>query len=93
MTDWDRCIHCHETGCVDGTVTHAHDCPFTTDLWPVQDHDLNDVCCACSEPFKAGDFYTHVKDDNHWMMANLPPNVEAGFCVCLGCAALDRKPT
>ena len=97
MTDFDRCIYCQATGCLDDTVVHDADCPQVTNVYPVRPEMLADprgcLCTACDEPLREGDLYILMPHPEHWMMANIPPGTDAGFVTCLGCAALNREPS
>src|SRR5690349_4544676 len=99
MSDPDVCIFCAASGCVDDTVQHGPECPFTTGMWPVDDEMVRREtdCMACGERFKAGEVYAEVKADS-WPVQGFVNSIVAewehmgdvSLTVCLPCAALGR---
>lgn len=99
MSDPDVCIFCSASGCVDGSVEHGVECPFTTGMWPVDDEmirrDVN--CMACHERFKKGDLCAEVRAD--WLPTSGIVNSivaewerigDVSLTLCLPCAALGK---
>lgn len=98
----DVCVFCAASGCLDGTVEHGQECPFTTDMWPVDEwmisHDIE--CMACKERFAPGDTYASVRADTYpatgfvnsivaeW--GSVGDTGDVALTVCLPCAALGR---
>lgn len=63
---------------------HHVDCPSETNLWPVEERDIepHGFCCVeCAQPFAIGDHYTVVP-------LSRSNGVSYGVVTCLSCAAL-----
>lgn len=99
MIDPDVCIFCAARGCADDTAHHTLECPFTTDLWPVDDEMIRRdcACLACGEKFKAGECYANTTA-NTYPVTGLVNTIAAewesmgkvSLTLCLPCAALGR---
>lgn len=97
MSSPDVCVFCDATGCLDGTVEHGVECPFTTSMWPV-DADLirrGVVCMGCGEAFREGDLSAEVSAETHpssgfvnTIASEWEAQGEVTFTLCLPCAAI-----
>lgn len=72
---------------------HRPSCATKTGLYPVREQDRDPAgghgcCTACSVPFEVGDVYVLIDNDTG-AQAAAP---DAGWVVCVGCAATGRDP-
>lgn len=70
------CIHCF-VECTSETPDHLVDCPFNTNLWPVNNQDLECElgCINCGHDFNLDEYYI-VSDP-------------AGEILCIDCSIKD----
>lgn len=93
----DVCVYCDAPGCLAGEVTHGVECPFITNLWPIDKESMRfhpAVCAACDEPFSVGDLSTQVTYADHPAIDQAlrmgVPVTGVTFTVCLPCSAMGR---
>lgn len=70
------CIHCY-TECDSETPEHLADCPFNTNLWPINNEDLRCElgCIRCGHTFIFDEFYIVA--------------VPGGEILCIDCSIKD----
>lgn len=88
-SDFDTCVECGVSGCLEGTAEHRPDCPSVTGVHPVRLKDLWPggpmACLRCGDTLWPGDSYTLIIVGQAEVMGNVVP---MGEVACLGCAAL-----
>ena len=80
--DYRYCKYCG-TDCDDFPglkPDHSQECPFETGLFPVSAQDMRDQlqCMDCDVPFKPGDYWVQVREDQ-----------DVAQIVCIGCGMLE----
>jgi hypothetical protein len=105
MTDEppNNCAYCDAPGDVDeGWVLHTGDCPFVTNIFPIDRTVLGTAMCpVCDVDFADEEFYTTIQlDPCHPAALEVAKaarelfeddNVGVVFAVCLGCAVTGRE--